>query len=374
MKKILYFFLPLLLICSCQKDEILDSEQLQMDNLYTITDDPNDSIQHRVYEIYEKYGVPVYFNDTIGQVLVTTDVNGQPYYRYETLDLGWDFDSYENLTYQFDYITDPGRKMELLDAVEYYLDNVAKSLRPYAFFITEGMRTVSRDGKNTTSEITTDYRFNFRVVSLIAGNWTSEPEVVMSDLERSYVTSKITFFTADLEEFNEISKEYLNQSYESLHRDIGTQFTTVGSGYQLVTYINGIDLIDALGTIDDWYYGSIPRTPLMRNLLDYLYGGNIESFGDDLAGNNIYNEEEKELLWSIAHYTCGIFGFVSCNSSLPWRNTAPKDANDDLQGYLKIILNTTDKDFRAEWANCPLVMEKYEILYRIITEELGVEL
>lgn len=58
-------------------------------NCMLLQDDPDDPVKHRIYEIYETYGIPVYFNDTIGRIFLKTDVHGQPVYQYEKLDLAW---------------------------------------------------------------------------------------------------------------------------------------------------------------------------------------------------------------------------------------------------------------------------------------------
>lgn len=78
------------LLLACQKEDGI-TPGTGFENLYTIQDDPNDSIQHKRYELYTTYGVPVFFNDTIGKVFVKTDVNGDSVFRYETLDLNWAF-------------------------------------------------------------------------------------------------------------------------------------------------------------------------------------------------------------------------------------------------------------------------------------------
>ena len=50
---------------ACSKESTLES-RINLDELYVIQDDPDDPVKHRIYEIYETYGIPVYFNDTMG--------------------------------------------------------------------------------------------------------------------------------------------------------------------------------------------------------------------------------------------------------------------------------------------------------------------
>ena len=105
------------LLLACQKEDGI-TPGTGFENLYTIQDDPNDSIQHKRYELYTTYGVPVFFNDTIGKVFVKTDVNGDSVFRYETLDLNWAFSGTNSgsVTYQVTRLTDPGLMMKSLRA------------------------------------------------------------------------------------------------------------------------------------------------------------------------------------------------------------------------------------------------------------------
>ena len=61
------------LLLACQKEDGI-TPGTGFENLYTIQDDPNDSIQHKRKELYTTYGVPVLFNDTIGKVFEKSDV------------------------------------------------------------------------------------------------------------------------------------------------------------------------------------------------------------------------------------------------------------------------------------------------------------
>ena len=47
------------LLPACQKEDGI-TPGTGFENLYTIQDDPNDSIQHKRYELYTTYGVPVF--------------------------------------------------------------------------------------------------------------------------------------------------------------------------------------------------------------------------------------------------------------------------------------------------------------------------
>ena len=56
MKQIGLYILLICLLLACQKEDGI-TPGIGFENLYTIQDDPNDSIQHKRYELYTTYGV-----------------------------------------------------------------------------------------------------------------------------------------------------------------------------------------------------------------------------------------------------------------------------------------------------------------------------
>jgi len=46
----------------------------------------------------------------------------------------------------------------------------------------------------------------------------------------------------------------------------------------------------------------------------------------------------------------------------------------DLSLYLEEMMKYPRKEFLVRWEGSPLVIKKYEVLYTIIKEELGIEL
>ena len=146
------------LLLACQKEDGI-TLGTGFENLYTIQDDPNDSIQHKRYELYTTYGVPVFFNDTIGKVFVKTDVNGDSVFRYETLDLNWAFSGTNSgsVTYQVTRLTDPGLMMKSLRFAEIFLKNSQQALYPYALWLTEKCYQLSSAGVEQ-KEIISRYR------------------------------------------------------------------------------------------------------------------------------------------------------------------------------------------------------------------------
>lgn len=55
MRRFIYMCFCLLMI-ACSKESTLES-RINLDELYVIQDDPDDPVKHRIYEIYETYGI-----------------------------------------------------------------------------------------------------------------------------------------------------------------------------------------------------------------------------------------------------------------------------------------------------------------------------
>ena len=328
MKK--YFILLCLGICclwGCKQEDELDST-IALDNLFAIKDDPSDPVKHRVYEIFEKYEVPVYFNDTIGKYLLKTDVSGQPVYRYEVLDPAWSWSSYSSVKFSYGYMTDVEEQMKALEVVEEYLETNQRVMYPFCFFIADSIVKTTVENNLSQTEVVKEGEFSihFRTVLLTPSNSQSAQEKA-KDIKRTMVRSKIGQYSTDLEYFYAVS--------------------------------------DANWYGQEFWHDLDPTLPMYRDVsrLDPDYSSPYDY---------MYTEEELEAMRVPLREFCGRFGFVmgDPNSGL----FSPYNKDTDLGCYVKVILATPDKVFREQWGTYPLVMEKYEILYKIITEELGVEL
>ena len=120
MRKILYAFLLVGIAWGCAKEDSIEPK-LELHNLYVITGNSTDSVQKRIFQIYEKYNVPVYFNDTIAKEFLKINVYGDTVWRYETVDMAWTFSGNEGRTYSYGYMTDPAEQMFALDVIEKFL-------------------------------------------------------------------------------------------------------------------------------------------------------------------------------------------------------------------------------------------------------------
>jgi len=88
MKRITIITLTLLIFCtSCQKEKVTNFPDYDK-NWFVLEDNPSDPADHAAYLFYKEYGIPVFYNDTIG-VQERVDVWGHKYTHYELLSLNY---------------------------------------------------------------------------------------------------------------------------------------------------------------------------------------------------------------------------------------------------------------------------------------------
>ena len=254
-----------------------------------------------------------------------TDVHGQPVYQYEKLDLAWGYDSYKKLEYHYQYITDPEKQLEVLTWIGQYLRDADKALFPFCFFVLESVTTKNLDNREVT-EVDQQFMIGFRTLTMIMGNWEGEnPGDILLNMKRNMVTQKIKNYSEDLAYFNKVS--------------------------------------------DANWYGTKYWSEVDNTITTYW---NCDVLNPDYTGSLTGEALEEQRVEARA--VTGRFGFVMGDE---WGGGlfTPYDTQRDLECFVKVILATgSDEVFREQWGTYPLVMEKYEVLYEIITEKLGVEL
>ena len=331
MRNVVLYLLLALLVLGCEKESGLTSK-IELEDLYAIKDDPSDPVKHRVYELYSKYGIPVYFNDTIGKIFVKKDVTGKDVYRYETLDLSWGFTSYSQLKYSYEYMTDPDEQLTALGIIEEYLELAAKPLHPFNFFVTKSAKTIDiKDEEKIYKE--GEYKIHFRTV-LMTGDWTeSQITSLPNEMMREMVKNKITNYKDLLAAFNSVSdRVWYGKSWAKL---------------------------------DPHWYDYVDGTTWPR------YYFSPSALSDTWYAINEFEPEELEEFRAALRLAMGQFGFVAGGQSSLY---TPGDNEKDLVSYISEMLNRSRDEFIELWGESPLVMAKYEILYHIVADELGVKL
>ena len=350
MKKLWLLLISVLMLTACSEDKI-SGDGVDLTNVFEITDDPNDPVQHERYQIFKEYNVPVLFNDTIAKRQIGTDLYGKPVMQYETVDLNWDFDSYSNsVHYVYDYLKTDESKMDALRFVRKFLEMCSKRMRPFSI--------------------------------MVANNLTSKPES-SSLAEKQYVSGfrTLVFYNVSNLSDDDIKTTARDVIYDMVaqkvkgNKDLCSMFEAVSSKYYYRTW----EELGGCSTSLEWM-----RKNNIVNLNKLFYGlpyktekGSTNSNKLDFVDfvmlrKMVADKEEAESVRSTMVQEIGNYGFIRANKDLPFY--APTDAEEDRNYFVQAILTVGDEVFNERYGHCALVMEKYELLKDFMVNELGLEL
>ena len=346
MKKLIYFIALSLMIVACSKEDQLENN-INFEDVFVIVDDPNDPVQHERYNIYKEFNVPVYFSDTIASKKVGTDFYGNPIIRYETVDLKWNFDSYDqNAIYKYDFLKSKEEQLNSLKFIREYLEISSVPMRPFSVLLTDTL-TVGA-GEAMYQPI---YHVGYRtlVLSQIKDIVESDSIAIVSgEIIRSMITDKVSANRNLCARFAAVSSE--KKWYDKSWKSLGAE------------------------NLVKWYNVSWTFSP------NYLFHGPPYSrgaMGKDFAEQLLYlrqasTMEEAEMHRDQVLREMGDYGFI-IGSSIIASNT-PQNADVDRAAFMRAILYLGADAFTERYGNYPVIMKKYTILHHYITMELGVEL
>ena len=126
----------LLWSCSDENDPSLFYEEV---NWYEIKDNPDDVLDHTIYQIYKETGIPIFYNDTLGSEVKGVDVDGHPIVRYEIINLTYKLTTdVSNIKYRL-----PKNRTNILAGVEllrdYVIPELPSSLYVHSLLLTESL-------------------------------------------------------------------------------------------------------------------------------------------------------------------------------------------------------------------------------------------
>lgn len=352
MKQILYALAVILTFTACSKEDDLSSS-LILDDHFEIKDDPNDPVQHERYKIYKDFNVPVYFNDTISRKQIGTDWYGNPVMRYETVDLNWTFDSYEqNIKYKYKYLTTSEDQLNTLKFARKYLETCSPAMRPFSILLVDLLQIISDSETNEPN-----YHIGFRtLVFAQIKDITDEDEIIehAQTVIQNMLISKVTANKNLCARFKNVSAE--KGWYDKMWSDLG-------STESCPTILRWNGTPESLGfRINNLYYG-VPYNAVQGTKPDFI---------DHCLDRGILPKEEAELEREKMVREMGNYGFI-CSSTRGSIFT-PEAETEDLSHYIKAMLYLGTEQFVDRYGDSPLVMQKYSMLYEYIVNELKVEL
>ncbi len=353
MRYYILYILLFLLATSCQKEDSITGS-IGFENLYSIEDDPSDSIQHKRYEIYKTYGVPVYFNDTIGKVFVKTDIHGDSIFQYETLDLNWIFDGTNSgsVTYHAKRYQNTAQKMQALQFTETFLKTCQPALYPHALWLVESCHQLSSSGVQEKEMVS-----RYRNLLFASSHKIQEKEVDVKVVKyrNEVVKLKVQNYTSELNTFNKVTDEkYYGMMWQELYKD------------KELPYYKSFGYWYPYPLEEEWAQDSSFRKDMKK------YGNSTNPEWPE----GLWSDEDVDKYIAYCRKLVGAYGFVSYEQKREHggsRNT-PKNTESDLDTFLEEMMKYPRAEFLERWSTSPLVLKKYDILYSIIKDKLGVEL
>lgn len=359
MKKILSIMASVLILFSCEKEKIEPKIADNLENYYEIkNDNPDDPVQSERYKIYEEYGVPVYFNDTIAKVFVKISPTGDSVFRYERVDMNWKFTSSTSATYRYSYVgyDNDADKLKALGIIRNYLEKASKPLQPFCFLATKAATRDNVDGKapDGSGVPYVTYEIGYRAIllqGLVQYGTPAKIDEFTTLLRKMMITARLKNFERELEEFKSVSDEkWYDKDFKTKEPEgLGVVWD---SSHVMARYNNA-------GKFDRY-----EKIELSAMRITYRFYEQNYPFEPN-------PEETFESFRQSPRAKIGAFGFVGTNKN---NSMSSYSVSAELGIFLDEILNTNREEFIRRWGTSPLVMQKYDILYKIIKEQMDVDL
>lgn len=139
---------------SCNNEDDLIASYA--DKNYYVLSPSDDPVENIMYQLYDKWGIPIFVSDTLGKEMIGVDEDGNSVFRYELLDLDYTLDrlpllNVEILNTKFSLIKEDDIKIagaHFLD--KYFLPNLPKGIYCHSIFMTDTLVEHLRDGIDST--------------------------------------------------------------------------------------------------------------------------------------------------------------------------------------------------------------------------------
>ncbi len=345
MKRLLYISALSIAFCACAKEEPELTHKVQYVNDFVVEDVPDDSVQHERYLIYKDFGVPVFFNDTIKK-RESFDRSGNPVYSYETVDLNWSYTDYQGkIKYRYKYLTDKGLQMRALKITRRYLSKTSKPMRPFSIMLADTL-TISSPSTVTRPL----YHVGYRTLALSQIARISDDEIdnVINKTIRSMVYDRVSSNKDLCAQFGEkaVKSAWYRQRWSDL-----------GNCPNLAKWVLLNWAITANSLFNDPPYETFDN----EDAADMLE--KLEEVG---------SREQAESIRQAMLQEIGNYGFIRGEHRVT--SGSPKSLEEDCKFFVEAIMFLGEQGFKQRYGHLPLVMEKYNILAKYITNVLQVDL
>lgn len=188
-----------------------------------------------------RHGSYLLFNDTLQSQLLGTDINGDPRYFVETVDLTYSVGQggygKSSTTYSFTYLTDLQQKQTILDFIESsVLPHFSSKFMPFSWLLVNTIK--GKLGTSVTAQTNNPYAVVGQRCIAIAGNYLIQRE--RTDAQKQNYTNRVLTIIVGQQvkahedsfaDFYAVSEEYYGKSGSDLGLDNVTAPDLYGMGF-----------------------------------------------------------------------------------------------------------------------------------------------
>ncbi len=226
-------FAVMALMAACSSEEVPEPLYHSPAGFFRPADDDNSPTAELRREFFENYGSYLLFNDTIQKVFTGYDINGEPTYFIEKLDVAYNVGgsssvSSDNSTYT--YITDYDKQKQMVEFMEeYVLYHFQGKVKPFSYFVCDKIF------RELTLGSSTPYVLSGQRTVVISGNYLLLRD--RTDKQKKSYAERILIsmlgalainFNEDFIEFMDFSADYYAAKWENFSTDEKTGLCMMG--------------------------------------------------------------------------------------------------------------------------------------------------
>jgi len=246
--------LSMLLTGGCSKKEATPAPSNKDENYLVVPDNPNDPLEHAVYELYKTTGMPVFYNDTIARRQVG-DSAGIPQYFYSKLMVNYSPSTGLSNDIAYTLLPKQQRLKSMLNLLQNELLTVLPPLP--SVLLTDSLFQPTRD-----IPIIRDAHVGFNTVAIRS----VDPDTMSADAQREYVLAVLT----------RVANQKL-QSLKSAQLETDFHSITEASSPWIDPYHKQLDEIsDGTQTFED--FGFISTVALQNKIYSPEKSRDIEAY------------------------------------------------------------------------------------------------
>ncbi len=329
----IWFAAAMVVLAACASDDDGDLSPSNADRNWYVVEPSDDPVDQLRYEVYKSYGVPIFYSDTIGMEVRGNSLSGEPLVHYEIIDVNYWITSWTQggLIYSLNHkYLSGGGKSEIQAGVElmrdYVLPEIKMSVCPMSFLLADTIIYNSSDVRMRHIHHTL-YAMTTTVVghlNEIAGMTTAEKKQLAAYVLAQVYAYKINQSEVTLNAFEPFFELAVNDAGQPWHGKV------VG------------------------YSGNYGSTALPTN--DWLNKGFLRYNSQQMIYLTMLNGAKNEDMSTIDDHLAG----YTCPSQLQ-----------DLYEYAAAVLGMDEADFKAKYADYPLVISRYDAFKPLFTAYLA---